>query len=352
MARTTFSVLAVDGGGIRGIIPARLLQAIEEELHRPVAELFDLAAGTSTGGIIALGLATPGPGGRPELSAEDLLGLYTEHGHEIFDASLWRRIGTLGGLRDARYSEGPLERLLQERFGTAMLSQALLEVVVPAYDLSLPGPFFFKRRYARDEQHTWDVEHWRAARATSAAPTYFEPAELPPFENEGAHALIDGGVFANNPAACAYAEALPAFTGEAGGDVEIHVVSVGTGEPPPRPGTAGGPVPYDRARGWGLAHWAGPMLHVVFDGVSKTVDYQMRRLCADAEDTAPRYHRVQSDLPTASPALDDGSPRNIGRLIADAEALVDKEAQLIAEVCADLRRIAVQRDAGPRDPPA
>jgi predicted acylesterase/phospholipase RssA len=343
MSRTKISILAIDGGGIRGVIPARVLQELEEEVGRPIAELFDLIAGTSTGGIIALGLTIPSEGGGPAYSAADLVDLYLDHGETIFPGSVLWKMRSLGGLIDERYDAGPLERLLRERFGETRLSGALTDVVVPSYDLSQPAPFFFKRVYARDEAHTWDVETWRVARATSAAPTYFDPAELPPFEDEGSHALVDGGIFANNPAACAYSDALDLF----GDRVEIQVVSLGTGEAPAtEPGQAGGPVTYEEALHWGLARWAHPLLNVVFDGVAKTVDYQLTRLCRHGEEGAPRYHRVQSPLPTASAALDNAERDILDRLLADAQTLVETEAQTIDEIAGALRLVAEDRDAG------
>jgi predicted acylesterase/phospholipase RssA len=350
VARSAFSVLAIDGGGIRGIIPARILQAIEERTQRPIAELFDLVAGTSTGGIIALGLTKPNDDSRPQYSATELLELYTKHGREIFDKSTWHTVGSIGGLLHERYSVKALDRLLKERFGDTMLSEATVEVVVPTYDLTRPGPFFFKRLYARNQDKDWDLPFWQAARATSAAPTYFEPMALPRFADDPPdwdHALVDGGVFANNPAACAYAEALEVFTAK--GDnrpIEIHVVSLGTGTPPQRPGEIGSPVPYERARGWGLAEWAAPMLHVVFDGVSKTVDHQMQLLCRDVEGSPPHYHRIQGELAEASPAMDDASDHNVQGLLADAERILtdDENKKQLDEACAALATIAAQRD--------
>src|SRR3954469_16427229 len=150
MGRSIIRVLALDGDGIRGIIPARVLQEIEARIRKPIAQLFDVIAGTSTGGILALGLTQlKGKGeSSPAFSAEELLGLYTEHGHEIFDRASWHMIGAAGGLLHERYSAGPLERLVKERFGDAMLPEALTEGVIPTYDLTLRGPFFFKRRLA------------------------------------------------------------------------------------------------------------------------------------------------------------------------------------------------------------
>jgi predicted acylesterase/phospholipase RssA len=339
MARTKYSLLALDGGGIRGVIPARALQEIEQRMGRPISELFDMVAGTSTGGILALGLTAPAPGGGPRFAASDLLALYMEHGREIFPDSLLLKVRTLAGLADPRYSPRELEDLLQDRFGATKLSEALTEVVVPTYDLSRPGPFFFKRSYARDEDHSWDIDMAKAARATSAAPTYFDPAQLPQFEDEGEHALVDGGVFANNPATAAYADALDLWKE----DVEIHVVSIGTGLPPQVQGRGAIPVPFSRARGWGLAHWARPILEVVLDGAAKAVEYQMVRLCRHGDGTNPRYHRLQSDLPTADHALDDASEENLQRLLADANTMLDQQAESLERICSALEAVAADR---------
>jgi uncharacterized protein len=339
-ARTKYSVLAIDGGGIRGIIPARVLQAVEERLQRPVSELFDLVAGTSTGGLVALGLTKPASNGAatPAYRAADLVALYRDRGAEIFHASLARRVANAGGLLGVRYPAGPIEAVLDARFGDTMISEALTELVVPSYDLSQPAPFFFKRRYPVADP-TVDVRMAIAARATSAAPTYFEPAALDPFHGEPVHALVDGGVFANNPAVSAYAEAVDLW----GGEVEIHVVSIGTGEPPQQFGRGRIPVPYGKARHWGLARWARPVLDVVFDGIADASQWQLARLCRHGDGQAPRYHRLQSPLPTANHALDDASKDNLERLLADAETLLDGEQDALTAICDALADIAADR---------
>lgn len=343
MPRTKYSVLAIDGGGIRGVIPARALEALEERMGRPVCKLFDMVAGTSTGGIIALGLTKPStPGGTdPAYAASELLGLYMDHGRRIFPDELVIKVRTLGGLADPRYTAGPIEKLLADRFGDTKVSEAITELVVPTYDLSGPAPFFFKRKYARADGNVWDVPMAIAARATSAAPTYFDPARLPAFKDEGEHALVDGGVFANNPATAAYADALDAWTEK----VEIHVVSIGTGLPPQTVGHGPIPVPFDRARGWGLAHWARPILEVVLDGAAKAVEYQMIRLCRHGDDRTPRYHRLQSDLPTADHALDDASDKNLARLLDDANGMLADKKSEFDRICAALETVAADRDA-------
>jgi predicted acylesterase/phospholipase RssA len=349
MKRRKYSVLAVDGGGIRGVIPARILAAIEHQLEdRPIAHLFDMVAGTSTGGIIALGLTKPSddPAERkdPAYSAAEIADLYVQHGRELFPDQLLLKARTLFGLAEPRYPADAVEALMHERFGDTKLSQALTEVVIPAYDLSAPAPFFFKRSYAREEGRGWDVDMAVVARATSAAPTYFDPACLPAFPGEDSeHALVDGGMFANNPATAAYADALDLW----GTQPEIHVVSLGTGRAPQQRGHGAIPVAYEDALHWGLARWARPTLEVVFDGVAKAVEYQMLRLCRHGDGSASRYYRLQSPLPTASHALDDASEGNVKRLLADADQLLhdDAAAETFDDICAMLRDVAADRDA-------
>lgn len=330
MAAKCYRVLALDGGGIRGLIPAEVLKEIEKRTGKPISKLFDLVAGTSTGGILALGLVKPGNNGNPEFSASDMCDLYLHEGPKIFPHTLWHEVTSLHGLTDARYPSAGIEGVLEKRFGDTMLSQALTEVVIPSYDLSRPGPYFFKKEYAVDEK--WDVPMKDVARATSAAPTYFDPAVLLSDDGRTQHALVDGGTFANNPSLSAYVDAMRLKDAET---PRIVVVSIGTGLPPQTPGSGPIPIGAERAADFGLARWARPILEVVLDGVPKAVEYQMG-VIATAHPGGLTYHRLQSDLPTASHALDDASPANCAKLIADAGTLIDKNMAKLEEICAEV----------------
>jgi hypothetical protein len=167
-----------------------------------------------------------------------------------------------------------------------------------------PGPYFFKSRKAREDGEDFPLS--TVARATAAAPTYFEPAHL------AGEAFVDGGVFATNPAMCAFAEVMR-FQPTA----EISLLSLGTGQRTRQRG-------YDDVKDWGLIEWARPILDVVFDGVSDAVDYQLEHVLDDGH-----YWRLQVELRDASDDLDDASERNLGRLRAHAE-------QLIASSSADI----------------
>ena len=284
-------ILAIDGGGIRGLIPALVLAEIEKRTGRPISSLFDLVAGTSTGAIIACGLTRPNP-----MPADRLAALYEEEGPQIFDASLLKTITSLGGVIDERYDARELVKSLQRHLGDTRLGEAVTGILVTVYDLDARQALVLRR----DDQ----VSMVDAAHASSAAPTYFEPVRL------GARTLIDGGVFAVNPAILAYAEA--------NGRIDV-LASLGTGEQTRR-------LPYDEVKDWGQIEWARPIIDVVFDGSADVVDAVLERLIES------NYIRLQTRLDEASDDLDDASPENLAALRREAE-------QLIAERSADIDRL-------------
>src|SRR4051812_29972527 len=150
------NVLSVDGGGIRGVIPAMVLSNLEERTGRHTSELFDLIAGTSTGGIIALVLTAPGAGGKPRWTANDLVDLYLSTGPRIFHHTIGRMLESGLGLLDEKYDAQPLAAVLAQYLGDARVSQAVTDVMVTSYDLEHRKPFFFKSDRARDEPgHDW-----------------------------------------------------------------------------------------------------------------------------------------------------------------------------------------------------
>src|SRR5215204_910634 len=314
-------VLSIDGGGIRGIIPAMILAEIERRTGKRTVEVFDLVAGTSTGGILALGLTKPGQNGGPEYSAKKLIDLYETEGGKIFSIPVWHRIHSAGGLAEEKYPAKGIEEVALEYFGDVHLAQALTEVLVTAYEIEKRGPWFFKRRHARDQNREGDNFLMReVARATSAAPTYFEPLPLE-WGPHGKRAFIDGGVHSNNPAMCAYVEAMKIHPEEK----DFLVVSLGTGEPTRE-------MPYEEVKGWGLALWAQPILNIVFDGVSDTVDYQLRELLRSEGDDK-RYYRFQTKLDVGKDDMNDASATNIQSLKTKAQEVIEENDAALDALC-------------------
>ncbi|HEY9806039.1 MAG TPA: CBASS cGAMP-activated phospholipase [Candidatus Obscuribacterales bacterium] len=304
-------VLAIDGGGIRGVIPAMLLAEIEKRTGRAIAELFDVIAGTSTGGILALGLTKPNADGKPAYSAANLVHLYAAEGQRIFPKS---SLNKLRSLVNQKYPAIGVETVLRQYFGDTMLSQALKTVLIPSYDTELRCPYFFKSRKAQVDKDR-DFPMTIVARATAAAPTYFEPVQATSRQGLVPSTFIDGGVFANNPAMCAYVEARKNHP-EAN---DFLVVSLGTGEL-----TAS--FNYAQIKNWGLLEWARPIFNIVSDGVSDTVDYQLRELLDD-EKGSQRYYRFQASLNALGKRdrgdhMDDASPTNITFLKQIAQATI------------------------------
>lgn len=190
--KAPFQVLSFDGGGIKGLFSVAILAALERDLNVRVADHFDLIAGTSTGGIIALAL---GAGKSPA----EIVQFYMNEGPNIF------RRGPLNNIRSffaSKYDPQALEYALKNSFGDALLGSSRKRLLVPSYDLDSDNIHIFKTRHheklSRDHRHPF----WKIALATSAAPTYF-----PAFRGIDHVRLIDGGVWANNPAVLAIIEA-------------------------------------------------------------------------------------------------------------------------------------------------
>ena len=323
MAKTV-KILSIDGGGIRGIIPATVAAQIEKNTGQPISHLFDLIAGTSTGGILALGLTKPGPTGQPQYTAQAMAELYSSQGAKIFGRSLWYQILALGNLSLQKYPRRGLEDVLQQYFGGTTLAQATTNVLVTSYEIEKSFPFFFRSSDARSKPG-YNFLMRDVARATSAAPTYFEPVQVkssnPSTSRHELYTLIDGGVYANNPAACALVEAHATFP-----DAEnFLVVSLGTGNMTRS-------IPFEEARHWGVAGWVRPLLDVVFDGVSSTVDYQLRQLFSSSADD-DNYYRFQPALTSEHAAMDNAAPGNVAALQSIAYDLVASQEPAIDRLC-------------------
>src|SRR3984893_4142139 len=297
-----YKILAVDGGGIWGFIPALMLAAIEEQTKRPISDMFDLVSGTSTGGIIALGLTKPGPDGKPEKSANDVVQLYQQDGTTIFPTSFLQGLH-IGAIRGAKYDAKGLESCLNQHFGDVRLKDALKPVLIPSYDIEKQLPIFFKSEKARTNPD-YDFPMWEVVRATSAAPTYFPPEKIDTADPLNYFALIDGGVVAGNPAMCAYAEAMK--IGQIG-DGGILMVSLGTGE-------LRHSYKYADACNWGQLEWAQPLIDIVMQGSNTAIDYQLQQILQPAG-PQQSYYRLQLELSQGGGNMDDASDSTLKFLI-------------------------------------
>jgi patatin-like phospholipase/acyl hydrolase len=276
MDTTRYRVLSLDGGGIRGIITITLMQRLEKEIPGWLAGA-DMLAGTSTGGLIALGLAN-------DESLESLRDLYVNKGPSIFKDSLWHDLTHLDRLLGAEYATTDLELELHSRLGDKTLGQLQKKVLVTAFDLDNSSPDPSMRFWKPKIFHNFvesgkpgsdsDVPAFKVGLYTSAAPTYFPSVD----------GFVDGGVFASNPSMCALAQTQDPRTHAAGPALsEVTLLSLGTGKP----------LEYiaGLTHDWGYVQWIEPLIDIMLDGVASIADYQCKQLLTE------RYHRLAPVFP-------------------------------------------------------
>ncbi len=220
-----FRILSIDGGGIRGIYPAAFLAGLEERYLEgsSVVQYFDLIAGTSTGGIIAIGLAAG-------LKAASLSDLYIERGCEIFPPI---RSGIMGAVKrrsrnvcqyfQFRYDRKALMRILYETLGDRKFGEAQVRLCIPAFEGRYGEGYIFKTSHHPDFQKDASEQMTKVAAATAAAPTFFQPLQ------DGGYTFVDGGVWANNPIMIALVDALSCFSVPR---ERVQILSLGCGDDP------------------------------------------------------------------------------------------------------------------------
>ncbi len=320
-----YKVLSIDGGGIRGVIPAVVLKHIEQQKGKKIAEMFDLIVGTSTGGILAAGVSVKKSKqvNKPKYSADDLLKLYVDYGAEIFSRSFWDGITSGGGLLDEKYSADNLEKLLKKYFKEMTLRDVVKPVVITSYDIEARSPYFFKTVRAAEDPKNRNHRLRDVCRATSAAPTYFETAKTPTAGRQGPErALVDGGVFMNNPAAAGLVEAVK--TGN--GLDNIMVVSLGTG-------ISTRPIPYEKAKSWGVAGWVKPVIDVMMDGQADAAAYQCGQLLPNiGAGDDQRYFRFDTRLNMALDDLDAANAGNIRNLMYEGHEILEEQADEVTRL--------------------
>ncbi|RJR32341.1 MAG: hypothetical protein C4576_30355 [Desulfobacteraceae bacterium] len=268
-----FKILSIDGGGIRGIVPAAVLTEVERAIRKQmrgspvrIGECFDLIAGTSTGGILTCMLLFPDKKepSRARFSASDALRLYMENGDDVFERSVWQMIVNSGGLSNEKYSANTLERILSYYFEDISINELIRPCLITAYDSEKYQPFFFNQNDARNDQRGSLIRDVAGEGAT--LPTSFD-AVLP--ANRCGIPVIDGGAFTNNPAACALVEALGLRSQNPIRFSEIVMLSLGTGQRPES-------LSYGQCCNEGLTGWIMQLVGILMEGVSQTVHYQLK----------------------------------------------------------------------------
>lgn len=334
-------ILSLDGGGIRGIMPGTILTYLEDKIKQEtgrdnasIGEYFDLIAGTSTGGILACVYLTPNDLGNYAWSAKQALDIYLEYGDDIFDVTFRQKLKSLGGIKDEKYDAKELENQLKKNLGNTKLSQLLKPCLITSYDIERRKTKFFTSHDATEPKFDYWVRD--VARATSAAPTYFEPAMVKSLSGIK-NGLIDGGMFANNPTLCAYAEARtmnfrkilnnPNKPDKPPTAKDMIIVSLGTGSQKNK-------YPYDDYKDAGMVKWIKPLIDIMMSGNSETVDYQLRQIFDTLEgDDKKNYYRIEPKISNgASPEMDNAEKDNLKALHKAGQQSVKENQAILDEI--------------------
>ncbi|KAI3462770.1 hypothetical protein Pfo_019433 [Paulownia fortunei] len=335
------TVLSIDGGGIRGIIPATFLAFLEsklQELDGPnsrLADYFDIVAGTSTGGLLATMITAPNKENRPMYAAKEIVDFYLEECPSLFPGcNRHNLLKTFKNLFGPKYNGKYLRSLLRELLGDLTIKDTLTNLVIPAFDIKYLQPVIFTTTDAKEKAYR-NAKLSDICISTSAAPTFL-PAHYFEAEDEQGNVttydLIDGGVAANNPTLIAISHI---SSGILAGDSEyvkmepldsnkILVLSLGTGIP-----KHAEKYTADSAAGWGLLGWVykkgnTPLMDVFGDASSDMVDIHVSTLFQSLH-TKKNYLRIQDDtLSGDSSSLDIATPENLQALVQVAKQRLKK----------------------------
>ncbi len=317
------TILSIDGGGIRGVIPARIIIEIENilkvKLNKQkidISDYFDLIAGSSTGAILALLYSLPD---HPDSS--EILNIYYDNGKKIFKTNFWKRITF--GLFSEKYETKSIKDTLKKYFSDFKLSDLKKDCLVTAFDMEQYRSIFFTNPKSDDK----DFKLVDVALSSSAAPTYFDPYPMESVDKTNKHVNVDGGLFANNPAMCAMVEACKNYECDLD---DITIVSIGTGMKCEQSLS----ISYEKAKKWGLIKWIKPLINIMMYGTSNIVHHQLKILFSYLNSD---YYRLQpvfnvKDQKDISLEMDDASKNNIEALLLKTENYIVENYSKLIEV--------------------
>jgi patatin-like phospholipase/acyl hydrolase len=300
-------VISIDGGGIRGIIPAYLLMCIEREMQDHLCNHVDLIAGTSTGAIVAAGASAGIP-------MENMLALYFEQGPDIFKKTWSTRWKSVFGLKGGKHDVHNFIKILENTYGGGSMDELLkTDFLSCAYSMTDGKPRFFSNR------QEGNLPLGRVVAASAAAPTYFDPVTI-----EGKE-YIDGGVFAGNPAMAAFAEIKSLNNGLPAED--ILMISLGTGNRLKE---------YDSVKDWFKFKWVNPLLDILMASDGGVIHHQLVKIYQSVDESS-NYYRITGKLP-ANISGDMGNAQlgNMDNILEFAKYLEKKNKKKICEIAEKL----------------
>ncbi|KAF8023115.1 hypothetical protein BT93_F0572 [Corymbia citriodora subsp. variegata] len=336
------TILSIDGGGIRGLIPGTILNFLESELQKldgkdaRIVDYFDVISGTSTGGLVTAMLTTPDENNRPVFAAKDIKDFYLNHCPGIFpqDSCPFKPVTkTIKALAGPKYDGKYLHNVVREELGDKRLHQTLTNVVIPTFDIKTLQPTIFSS-YQVKKDPSVDALLSDICISTSAAPTYLPAHKFETKDPTGKvreFNLIDGGVAANNPTLVAMGEVTKAIMG---GSLDFFaikpmdyrrffVISLGTGT-----SKVEGKYTAHEAAKWGMLGWltsgGSPLIDVFSQASADMVDFHLSAVF-QALHLHDNYLRIQDDtLSGVLSSVDVATRKNLNDLVKTGEALLKK----------------------------
>ena len=310
-------VLSIDGGGIRGIIPARILQDIEEKTGKPISELFDVVIGNSTGGLISTLIVTNDNNGRPQYTAKSVQDFYFKEGPNIFKKSFFRNVYTGWGVWKPKYDRENYDKILNTYFGDKLFSEVAKPLILLSYSINKAEPHIWDSALAREDEN-YNFYLRDIAGATSAAPTFFEPKKIINKHNNEITYEVDGGIYANNPIAL-----VSALIRKSNPDIplkNITIISIGTGKMKMDP--------YKKLKNYGIIDWlAGADLFNIMSSINSQLATE------GVELFFPSTYRLQVELSEENMGMDNADETNLKQLVKTTENYIDSNSQKIDEIC-------------------
>lgn len=272
-----FKILAIDGGGVKGLYSSTILEHFEEKFGVNISDYFDMICGTSTGGLIALALSL-------KIPTKEISEIYLKNGSKIFPKKNKKVAFLKQVLGSGKFSDIPLKEVLIDVFGDSKLIESNNLLCIPSYSITDARPWVFKYDHKEgDLGRDNKAKYVDVALATSAAPTYFPMAEIEYYDSKQ---FIDGGVWANNPTLVGLIEALTYYVGKGKEFKKIKILSLSS-----LTNTGGKPTGLKRARGF--KDWREDLFETSLTGQSFFSNYFMSKV-KDISEVEVEYIRIPS----------------------------------------------------------
>ena len=327
-------ILSIDGGGIRGIIPAAILDYLEKKIQEiqndpriRIGNLVDFVAGTSTGSILGSLMLLPCSKSvhpTPKYAMQEIIELYVKYGPQIFYRNLWHSIKTLGGIFGSKYPSSNIENPLIQMSNHYKMKDLIKPCLFTGYDINKRQINIYTNQDKNDKYSNYYIKD--IIRGSSSIPGYFSPAYFR--EGLDTHTVIDGGIFANNPSVIAFLE----FS-KINPDINpnnILMISLGTGK------SKNMNFSYETTKKWGITLWIYPIIDIILSGSSEIADYEMKKLF-DTNERPDNYKRINPILNYSASTIIDSSRKNMINLLKDAKTYIEENKILLntlaREIC-------------------